>query len=132
MHDAELRGTVNYSVSQILEYSSNVGAVTLAEKLGAQGLANWVKKFGFGSTTGIDFPGESPGFVLPLDAVERPDDRQRADRRVAPLVERQDEPGALAGEVDAVSEPNPNLFTHDWSHCAPSFSAIVTAPTFDE
>jgi len=67
VHDAEQRGTVNYSVSQILEFSSNVGAVTLAEKLGPQRLADWVKKFGFGSTTGIDFPGESPGFVLPLE-----------------------------------------------------------------
>ena len=67
VHDAEPRGTVNYSVSQILEFSSNVGAVTLAEKLGPQRLADWVKKFGFGSTTGIDFPGESPGFVLPLE-----------------------------------------------------------------
>jgi cell division protein FtsI/penicillin-binding protein 2 len=67
VHDAEQRGTVNYSVAQILEFSSNVGAVTLAEKLGPQRLADWVKKFGFGSTTGIDFPGESPGFVLPLE-----------------------------------------------------------------
>jgi cell division protein FtsI/penicillin-binding protein 2 len=67
VHDAELRGTVNYSVLQILAYSSNVGVVTLAEKLGRQRLADWVQKFGFGSTTGIDFPGESPGFVLPLD-----------------------------------------------------------------
>jgi cell division protein FtsI/penicillin-binding protein 2 len=67
VHDAELRGTVNYSVSQILAYSSNVGVVTLAEKLGPKRLADWVQKFGFGSTTGIDFPGESPGFVLPLD-----------------------------------------------------------------
>jgi cell division protein FtsI (penicillin-binding protein 3)/stage V sporulation protein D (sporulation-specific penicillin-binding protein) len=67
VHDAELRGTVNYSVSQVLAYSSNVGAVTIAEKLGAQRLMYWVQKFGFGRTTGIDFPGESPGFVLPLD-----------------------------------------------------------------
>jgi cell division protein FtsI/penicillin-binding protein 2 len=67
VHDAELRGTVNYSVAQILAYSSNVGAVTLAEKLGPQRLMDWVQKFGFGSLTGIDFPGESPGFVLPLD-----------------------------------------------------------------
>jgi cell division protein FtsI/penicillin-binding protein 2 len=67
VHDAELRGTVNYSVSQILAYSSNVGAVTLAEKLGPKRLTDWVKKFGFGSITGIDFPGESPGFVLPLE-----------------------------------------------------------------
>jgi cell division protein FtsI (penicillin-binding protein 3) len=67
VHDAELRGTVNYSVAQILAYSSNVGAVTLAEKLGPQRLMDWVRRFGFGATTGIDFPGESPGFVLPLE-----------------------------------------------------------------
>jgi cell division protein FtsI (penicillin-binding protein 3)/stage V sporulation protein D (sporulation-specific penicillin-binding protein) len=67
VHDAELRGTVNYSVAQVLAYSSNVGAVTIAEKLGPQRLAYWVQRFGFGSLTGIDFPGESPGFVLPLD-----------------------------------------------------------------
>jgi cell division protein FtsI (penicillin-binding protein 3) len=67
VHDAEFRPTVNYSVAQILEFSSNVGAVTLAKLLGPARLAAWVKKFGFGSTTGIDFPGESPGFVLPRE-----------------------------------------------------------------
>jgi cell division protein FtsI (penicillin-binding protein 3) len=30
-------------------------------------LMNWIEKFGFGKTSGIDFPGESPGFVLPLE-----------------------------------------------------------------
>jgi cell division protein FtsI (penicillin-binding protein 3)/stage V sporulation protein D (sporulation-specific penicillin-binding protein) len=72
VHDAELRGTVNYSVAQILSFSSNVGAVTIAEKLGPQRLMEWVKKFGFGSTTGIDYPGESPGFVLPLSQWSEP------------------------------------------------------------
>ncbi len=67
VHDAEYRGTVNYSVAQILAFSSNVGAVTVAEKLGAPKLAEWVQRFGFGAPTGIDFPGESPGFVLSLD-----------------------------------------------------------------
>jgi len=67
VQDAEYRGTVNYSVAQILSYSSNVGAVTIARQLGAQRLAAWVRRFGFGSLTGIDFPGESPGFVLPLE-----------------------------------------------------------------
>ena len=67
VHDAERRGTVNYNVSQILKYSSNVGAITLAEKLGAPALSRWIAKFGFGHTTGIDFPGESPGLMLPLD-----------------------------------------------------------------
>ena len=57
VHDAETRGTVNYSVAQVLAYSSNVGAVTIAEKLGASRLAYWVKKFGFGSTDRHRFPG---------------------------------------------------------------------------
>jgi cell division protein FtsI/penicillin-binding protein 2 len=67
IHDAEQRGTVNYSVSQILAHSSNIGAITLAEMLGRTRLSAWIKKFGFGRTTGVDFPGESPGIVLPPD-----------------------------------------------------------------
>jgi cell division protein FtsI/penicillin-binding protein 2 len=67
VHDAEPRGTETLSVAQILSHSSNVGAVTIAEKLGSTELADWVARFGFGKTTGLDFPGESPGQVLPLD-----------------------------------------------------------------
>jgi len=67
IHDAEGRNVVNYSVAQILQYSSNVGAITLAEKLGAPALARWIDRFGFGHPTGIDFPGESSGLVLPLE-----------------------------------------------------------------
>src|SRR5581483_9021787 len=36
------------------------------EKLGSARLMSWIQRFGFGRTTGIDFPGESPGQVLPL------------------------------------------------------------------
>jgi cell division protein FtsI (penicillin-binding protein 3) len=67
IHDAEERGTVNYSVAQILAHSSNIGAVTLAQMLGKTRLAAWINRFGFGRTTGVDFPGESPGIVLPPD-----------------------------------------------------------------
>jgi len=67
IHDAEKRGIVNYSVAQILAHSSNIGAITLAEMLGRTRLSSWITKFGFGRTTGIDFPGESPGIVLPSD-----------------------------------------------------------------
>jgi cell division protein FtsI/penicillin-binding protein 2 len=67
VHDAEPRGTETLSVAQILSHSSNVGAVTIAERLGAPALMDWIQKFGFGQQTGIDFPGESPGQVLPLD-----------------------------------------------------------------
>jgi cell division protein FtsI/penicillin-binding protein 2 len=45
-----------------------VGAITLAEKLGRNRLASWIRRFGFGHVTGVGFPGESPGFVLAPDA----------------------------------------------------------------
>jgi cell division protein FtsI (penicillin-binding protein 3) len=67
IHDAEERGVVNYSVAQILAHSSNIGAITLAQMLGRTRLSSWITKFGFGRTTGVDFPGESPGIVLPPD-----------------------------------------------------------------
>jgi cell division protein FtsI/penicillin-binding protein 2 len=65
VHDAEPRGTETMTVAQILSHSSNVGAITLAQKLGQQGLARWISRFGFGKLTGIDFPGESQGIVPP-------------------------------------------------------------------
>jgi cell division protein FtsI (penicillin-binding protein 3) len=67
VHDAEERGTVNYSVAQILAHSSNIGAIELAEMLGRTRLSSWINRFGFGHVTGIDYPGESPGIVLPPD-----------------------------------------------------------------
>ncbi len=65
IHDAEPRGTETMTVAKILSHSSNVGAITLAEKLGPRRLAQWIDRFGYGKPTGIDYPGESPGIVLP-------------------------------------------------------------------
>jgi cell division protein FtsI (penicillin-binding protein 3) len=65
IHDAEPRGTETMTVAQILARSSNVGAITLAERLGHHRLAQWISRFGFGRPTGIDYPGESPGIVVP-------------------------------------------------------------------
>ncbi|MGZ6728838.1 MAG: peptidoglycan D,D-transpeptidase FtsI family protein [Gaiellaceae bacterium] len=65
IHDAEPRGTETMTVAEILARSSNVGAITLAERLGQHRLAGWISRFGFGRDTGIDYPGESPGIVLP-------------------------------------------------------------------
>ena len=67
VHDAEYRPTETMSVAKILSHSSNVGAITIAERLGAPALMEWITRFGFGQKTGIDFPGETPGAVLPLD-----------------------------------------------------------------
>ena len=48
----------------ILTNSSNVGTIELAEKVGAPTLDQYFKAFGYGQTTGLGFPGESPG-ILP-------------------------------------------------------------------
>ena len=64
IHDAEHRGTETMTVAQILQRSSNVGTVTIARTLlGEERLKRWIRQFGFGAQTGIDFPGESAGLL---------------------------------------------------------------------
>ena len=61
--DSETHGTEVLSTSQILAHSSNIGAIEIGEKLGDQGLYEWIRRFGFGTPTGVDLPGEEPGLV---------------------------------------------------------------------
>ncbi len=61
------RGPVTLSVADILAQSSNVGAVTIGQRLGAKHFDHWVRRFGFDKPTGIDYPGEERGIVPPLD-----------------------------------------------------------------
>jgi cell division protein FtsI (penicillin-binding protein 3) len=65
IHEAHIRGTERMAVREIVERSSNIGTITIAQRLGEGRLAYWIDQFGFGKETGIDFPGESPGFALP-------------------------------------------------------------------
>jgi cell division protein FtsI/penicillin-binding protein 2 len=67
IREAHLRGTQRMTVRSIVERSSNIGTITIAQRLGEGRLASWIDRFGFGKPTGIDFPGESPGFALPLE-----------------------------------------------------------------
>ena len=67
IHDAVKRATQTMTVSQILSQSSNVGVITLAIQLQRQALSDWIQRFGFGRPTGIEYPGESKGIVLPPD-----------------------------------------------------------------
>ncbi|MGB2710197.1 MAG: penicillin-binding protein 2, partial [Conexibacter sp.] len=63
LHDAEARGDVTLTVAQILAQSSNVGAVKVALSIGARRFDWWVHRFGFGTPTGADLPGEERGIV---------------------------------------------------------------------
>jgi cell division protein FtsI (penicillin-binding protein 3) len=62
--EAHDRGYVNLSTAEILAQSSNVGSAMIGLKLGSKPFDRWVRRFGFGSLTGADLPGESPGIVL--------------------------------------------------------------------
>jgi cell division protein FtsI (penicillin-binding protein 3) len=59
IHDTKSHGWL--SLQQIVKYSSNIGAVKMAEKLGAQQLFAYLTAFGFGQRSGITCPGETPG-----------------------------------------------------------------------
>ena len=70
--ESHARGWETMSTGDILAHSSNVGAITVALRLGATRIAaerrfdHWVRAFGFGRRTGIDFPGEEQGLALKL------------------------------------------------------------------
>lgn len=51
------------SVAQVLEKSSNVGAVKLAMMLDPQTYYRHLSRFGFGQATGVDLPGEENGIL---------------------------------------------------------------------
>jgi len=51
------------TVQEILAHSSNVGAIKIGQKLGKSLYYHYISGFGFGSLTGLDLPGETPGFI---------------------------------------------------------------------
>jgi len=51
------------SFEEVIVHSSNIGAVKVSEKLQKTDLYKVIQAFGFGSLTGVDLPGERPGFV---------------------------------------------------------------------
>ncbi len=52
---------------QIIQNSSNVGIVKIAERIGPRNLYTIGRKFGFGALSGITFPGEAKGVFKPTD-----------------------------------------------------------------
>jgi cell division protein FtsI (penicillin-binding protein 3) len=53
------------TATQILEESSNIGVSQISLRVGKERLQAWMERFGFGSPTGIDFPGEASGYLPP-------------------------------------------------------------------
>jgi cell division protein FtsI (penicillin-binding protein 3) len=51
------------TVAEVVKYSSNIGAAKIGKSLGRDLLYRYLTSFGFGESTGIDFPGESSGLL---------------------------------------------------------------------
>jgi len=66
IHEAKRKRHGMLTVHDILKYSSNIGSVKIAEKLGKEKFYDYIRSFGFGAKTGIDLPGEIPGLLRPV------------------------------------------------------------------
>jgi cell division protein FtsI (penicillin-binding protein 3) len=64
IHDSHPHGIL--SVSDVLAESSNIGAIRIGMQVGNQNLYQYIRRFGFGTRTGIELPAEAPGIVRPL------------------------------------------------------------------
>ncbi|MGL4761556.1 MAG: stage V sporulation protein D [Sarcina sp.] len=53
----------------IVQNSCNPGFMTLGQRLGAEKLTEYIKKFGFGSKSGIDLPGEAAGIIKKAEKI---------------------------------------------------------------
>jgi cell division protein FtsI (penicillin-binding protein 3) len=66
IHDSHPHPVEQMTLGDIVAESSNMGAVLVAQRLGEARLATYLSKFGLGQATGVGFPGESSGVLLPL------------------------------------------------------------------
>src|SRR5262245_13809291 len=65
IHDTHPHGVL--TVAEVFKFSSNIGATKIARRLGRDGLADALARFGFGRPVGIGLPGERGGLVRSVD-----------------------------------------------------------------
>ncbi len=53
------------TLRQIIKFSSNIGAIKISETIDHKIFYNSLNKFGFGNKTGIEYPGETTGRLIP-------------------------------------------------------------------
>jgi cell division protein FtsI (penicillin-binding protein 3) len=64
VHDHHAFGTL--SIADALAKSSNVAAIKLGLRVGDERMYDYMKRFGFGSRTGVELPGETAGLLRPV------------------------------------------------------------------
>lgn len=66
LRDSHPHGTL--SVSEIIQVSSNIGTLKMAQEVGKDRVAAVLGRFGIGRETGVDFPGEVSGILRPVNS----------------------------------------------------------------
>ena len=66
-HDASEHGTYNWDLTTVLSQSSNIGTILAAETIPEATLYDYMQRFGVGEPTGLGLPGESDGYLPPMD-----------------------------------------------------------------
>jgi cell division protein FtsI (penicillin-binding protein 3) len=64
VHDAWWHPPETFTATGVLAESSNVGTLEIAQRVGPAAWYDYERKFGIGTATGVELPGESPG-ILP-------------------------------------------------------------------
>jgi cell division protein FtsI (penicillin-binding protein 3) len=67
IHDAWWHPEEKFTATGVLAESSNVGTLKIAQKVGPNVWYKYAKAFGVGTATGIELPGESAGYIPPID-----------------------------------------------------------------
>jgi cell division protein FtsI (penicillin-binding protein 3) len=65
VHDTHAHGTI--TMQQVLEQSSNIGAILIGTRVGREKMYEYVRKFGFGQQSGVPLAAESKGLLRKLD-----------------------------------------------------------------
>jgi len=58
------------TVSEVVKFSSNIGSAKMALMVGKDAFLERMNAFGFGERSGIDLPGEHPGFMRPAESIK--------------------------------------------------------------
>jgi len=71
INDAHPHGWLTFA--EVIQYSSNIGATKVADRLGRERYFHYLEAFGFGARSGSELPGESPGIMRPVEEWARID-----------------------------------------------------------
>jgi cell division protein FtsI (penicillin-binding protein 3) len=66
IHDSHQHEVQRLMLGDVIAESSNIGIVQVANRVGSPAMASYLSRFGLGRPTGVGFPGEAGGIMLPL------------------------------------------------------------------